>query len=861
MSLRAIAQATNAARTSSFSRARNGDLLRQGRYRLVEQQVLPENQQGQGTAWLALDIYAGAVSVVLREIVTTEQNQERRERLMRMIAARLTEASQHPGFPKVLDLFQEQGHSYLVLQHVEGESLASLLRRQGGALPEHTVVEYGRQLCEMLSVLSHLQPPLVHGAISPETVIVSPDRLRVHLVHLPLFLPKEPNSTAFGASYKAPEQASDGASPATDLYSVAATLHHAVTGTDPREQNAFFYAPARRLNPHVSEQMETILVQELRLATPQRYPHAAALQKDLATLLGSRSVEEKKHSTGILSGELPREILPMYRPDRQRNLLQIIGISTLCVVFLLGFLWLASSYSFFQGSNNSRTPSASSTATAGTLTNALNAEWQAEAPLYRTDHAGLSDGRYAFDTYSGHSSSAELDAKEKAAQALLNHDLKTALRDYQTAVTDDPTDAEARIYLADLQIEMQHDPFITIVLGLPLDDDPDHLAVTRPALQAAYEFQNRVNTQNGTNLPGNLKLRILVANSGAKDNTILTLASFIAKRVQLGNPEHILAVVGWPTGEETRQAVSILTAVKIPLISQLASNTFLDNISPYFFRVNPNDTIQGTEAGTYAYSVLQARKVLVLRDASNASSQALADAFTASFERLGGNVVDNSADYFQEHVTTVDTYQQAAAYDSVRNRVDLIYQPGFDDDAIRLAHAVSLEANLFPYLATMRILGSANVDTGLLLGQGVGPDTQLAQQNPQDLRHLVFTSYANSATWSSTPPTFLTDWQTLYGTSSASNPQAPVPTEAAIMTDDAFGVIVYATQWVNGPLTGENLRGALVSIGRNTTAAFQGVSGSISFGNDGNPLNKPVILLAVVASNGGNTIQPVTPNS
>ena len=46
---------------------KRGDMLHQGRYRLVEQIALPKNQQGQGTAWLAIDTQSAQSRVVIRQ--------------------------------------------------------------------------------------------------------------------------------------------------------------------------------------------------------------------------------------------------------------------------------------------------------------------------------------------------------------------------------------------------------------------------------------------------------------------------------------------------------------------------------------------------------------------------------------------------------------------------------------------------------------------------------------------------------------------------------------------------------------------------------------------------------------------------
>jgi len=856
---------TSASRPLSLAVARRGDTLNQGRYRLVDQLLLPENQQGQGSAWLAIDSTSSQTPVVLREVLVSPEELDNKKQVVRQVALRLSEVTQHSGFPRVLDVFNELDTYFLVLQHIEGESLASLLRRQGGALPERTVAEYGRQLCEMLSVLARQQPPLVHGAISPETVIISPDRHRVHLIHLPLFPLNEGSSSSSASGYKAPEQARGIVEPSSDLYSLAATLHHAVTGFDPRERISFFYPPVRRLNPVVSQQMETILAQELRLSAPQRYARADDMHSDLLTLLARQPPESERRLPMAITDPLQMNIGEIRRQSQRRNRNQLGIFAAVCLRALMVIL-AVSLYPVLKSATSLPMPTPNATATMATLASALQSEWQTEAPLYQSKGIGLSDGRYVFDTSPGHAA-AEVSDKEHAALALLKGDMGTALSLYSLAVTNDKTDAETRIYYEDLQIETQNDPYVTIVLGLPLDNDSANLAITRPDLQAAFAFQNQINTQNPGPLPGGAKLRILIANSGSDnvhnagsdDGDVAAVAQFITRRVQLGNLDHIVGVVGWPKSKESLNAYAVLTRAHIPLMTQTASSVTLDGVSPYFFRVNPTDAAQGKAQGQFAYQRLGARTVLVLRDQNDPYSQSLADAFTTTFRQLGGRVLGTQADYFTEGQTTVSQFQQNAVRDAVASHVDLIFLPGFDVDGIRLARALGLEESIYgwsTYLAQLRILGGDGLDTGLILGNGIGPDAALAHDHPLDMRRLLFTSFANASEGGVQMQQFLTNWSKLYGVVSPSNPSPPLPVNTALMVDDAFGVFAYAISQVRGTLSGESVRNALAALGHGQIHPYQGVSGQITFGNDGDPLEKAVVLLEVATGpNGPNVIK------
>ncbi len=82
-------------RSLSLYTAKSGDTLSQGRYRLVDQLILPDNQQGQGAAWLAVDNSAGQAQVVIREIVVPADELVNKKQIARQVALRLSEGAQH----------------------------------------------------------------------------------------------------------------------------------------------------------------------------------------------------------------------------------------------------------------------------------------------------------------------------------------------------------------------------------------------------------------------------------------------------------------------------------------------------------------------------------------------------------------------------------------------------------------------------------------------------------------------------------------------------------------------------------------------------------------------------------------------
>ena len=818
-----------------------GDVVGKGRYRLAEAILPPKNQQGQGTAWFATDTQSSRHRVLLRKIEFPISFRGNTQQIVSSIATRFQELSSHPGFPALIDVFQEQNSYYLVLQHPVGETLASLIKKQGGALPERDVAEYGRQLCEILSVLANQQPSLIHGGINPQTIIVNPETRQVFLTFLPLFpLQPLPKDDTF-PGYLAPEQVRGNTLPSSDLYSLAATLHYAVTGFDPYERLSFFYPPVRRLNPVVTREMEAILACGLRLSVSQRYPHPADMQKELSALIAS-------YPPVAVLPEQNNIQLYAQSPLTSKNNMGIAVIIGACLIVL--FLLLVAVPPLLKPANTNN----SATATSIALQTAVNRELSQEMQSFQKKGIGLSDGRFVFDTYP---SRMDAEIKKQAAQALQQGNTSLAISLFDQAVSADSIDGEAQIYTENLHVLQENASYVTIVVGLPIDNSDVYLSSDRVTLQAVYLAQHETNTENL--LPHNLKLRILIANSGSNNADVATVAQFITNRVtNTGNLDHIIAVVGWPYSSQTVNALQSIVGANLPLVAPTASSVKLSGSSPYFFRVCPADDLQGTALGTLMVNQLAAKKILILHDPTDTYSVSLSNAVATRVLGLGAKITQAT---FTEKTTTVDQYQQLVDQ-AIATNVDTIFMAGYSVDGIRLAHAVGNEARAYPsnaQLNQLKIVGGDTMPGGVLIGAGSNADADIARTFPQDIRRLVITSYADANEWNllgipqAQQPAFFTEWKTTYQGSQVET-NAPNPTYEGILGYDATKVILYATTYIHGPITGDAVRNALVSLGKGKVPAYQGISGRIMFNDKGDPIDKAVVVLAVQDNSNGNQI-------
>lgn len=200
-----------------------------GRYRIVGK--LGEGSQG--TTFDAVDQSTGAPVAVKRFVVKGSKSWKDVELAER--EATVLASLSHPNLPVHVDHFEENGALYLVMQKIEGESLAAL-GRKGGTLARADVVRFLSDAAAVLDYLHSRLPPVIHRDINPKNVIRRPDGsfALVDFGAVRDKLKPEGGSTVVGTfGYMATEQFQGRALPASDVYSVGATAIRMLTGTEP----------------------------------------------------------------------------------------------------------------------------------------------------------------------------------------------------------------------------------------------------------------------------------------------------------------------------------------------------------------------------------------------------------------------------------------------------------------------------------------------------------------------------------------------------------------------------------------------------------------------------------------------------
>jgi serine/threonine protein kinase len=211
--------------------------------------------------------------------------------------ARAAAALNHPNIVAVFDSGADGDLHYLVMEYVEGQSLAELLRRVGMLEPGR-VADVGRQVCQALAA-AHAAG-LVHRDITPGNVLVDPAGLvkvaDFGIAKLAAATTMTGDKVLGTAAYLAPEQAQgrpvDGRS---DLYSLGCVLYALLTGAPPFAGDSPVAMAARHVteqptplshhNPRVSPALEAVVLTALAKEPADRYQSAAAMAQDLERIV------------------------------------------------------------------------------------------------------------------------------------------------------------------------------------------------------------------------------------------------------------------------------------------------------------------------------------------------------------------------------------------------------------------------------------------------------------------------------------------------------------------------------------------------------------------------------------------------
>lgn len=238
-------------------------------------------QGGQGAVYEGID-QDDQVYAIKEMLDRFTDEKERREAISRFNEeAELLQGLKHPRIPRVYSHFTDEGRHYVTMDFIRGEDLEQVIDREG-ALPEERVLTWADQICDVLGYLH--DNGLIYRDMKPSNVMIERATGSVKLVDFgiaKLFKPTERGTQIGTPGYAPPEQYQGFATPASDVYALAATLHHMMTGRDPTEERPFSFPPARSINTKISQATSNALEKALQFRAEDRFDSVAAFYSAL----------------------------------------------------------------------------------------------------------------------------------------------------------------------------------------------------------------------------------------------------------------------------------------------------------------------------------------------------------------------------------------------------------------------------------------------------------------------------------------------------------------------------------------------------------------------------------------------------
>ncbi len=228
----------------------------------------------------------------------------------------------HPHLPSIVDVIDTDDSFIIIMDYIQGNSLNKALDEYG-AQPQEYVIDWAKQLCDVLGYLHTRTPAIIYRDMKPANVMLKPDG-NVMLIDFGTAREfKEKNladTTCLGTvGYAAPEQFGGmGQTDArTDIYCLGATLYHLVTGMNPCEP-PYEIKPIREINPSLSSGLERIILKCTQRDPNDRYQSCAELMYAL---------------------EHYEEIDDLYKKKQKKKLWTFLATAILTVFFGITSIW------------------------------------------------------------------------------------------------------------------------------------------------------------------------------------------------------------------------------------------------------------------------------------------------------------------------------------------------------------------------------------------------------------------------------------------------------------------------------------------------------------------------------------------
>jgi len=322
-------------------------------------------------------------------------------------------------------------------------------------------------------------------------------------------------------------------------------------------------------------------------------------------------------------------------------------------------------------------------------------------------------------------------------------------------------------------------------------------------IEMAFEEQNKKGGIKGK------KLTLISLDNEGKSEQAAAVVTRLIKQ------DKVVAVLGEVASSRSLAAAPIAQEAHIPLITPSSTNPKVTEVGNYIFRVCFIDPFQGTVMAKFASENLKVKKVAILRDVKSDYSVGLADYFSETFKKMGGEIVADQSYQSGE----IDFKGQLTAIRA--KKPEAIFIPGYYTEVGLIARQA-------------RQLG---IKAPMLGGDG-WDSSKLYEIGKDAINGSYFSSHYTTESTDPVVQDFIKRYKERYN---------EVPDALAALAYDAARVLISAMDRASD-LSSNGIRDAIAS-----TKDFAGVTGKITL-ND----HRDAVKSAVVVRVDGNTNRFVT---
>ncbi len=241
--------------------------------------------------------------------------------------AKMLATLHHPNIVEVIDVFDENNTSYMVMDFIEGKSLQSVVDSRG-RLPYPDVVNYIAQVTNAVGYIHERH--ILHRDIKPDNIMITADYKAI-LIDFGSAREFEQDKTQVHTSmlthgYAPTEQytANSRKGSYTDIYAIGATMYFVLTGQVPLEAAARLTEPMaapKELVPDIPEEANRTILKAMQLKAENRHQTVQEFMDDLRNVRPSVLVDETIGGT-----------------TSYKKLWQMLAVAGCIIVVLIGYL-------------------------------------------------------------------------------------------------------------------------------------------------------------------------------------------------------------------------------------------------------------------------------------------------------------------------------------------------------------------------------------------------------------------------------------------------------------------------------------------------------------------------------------------